>query len=363
VHHAEVEDISDRPHANRLTIVSRRMGHHSTHSGYDRLADYLGGEVIGAPEDWRLGERVLAKVGKLLIERSGNQWYHRAEFVTELKAMRQWLTRGNHIFHFLYGENSYRYLGALKKLSKENHIVCSYHTPKEKFSAYVREKDFLTHVDALIVVSTVQQEFFSSLVGEDRVFYVPHGVDIDYFRPGNTVDYGERPLECLFVGSHLRDMETLRQVFDMLQKRGGDAHLTVISSQENNARFKHLDNVTVMSGVSEEELLGCYQDADLFLMPLLDCTANNALLEAMACGLPIVTTDLQGVRDYVNGACARLAPKGDAHALLEILQDLMEDGESRRVMADASRRQALNFSWEKVAREIRMIHSRLTEGQ
>lgn len=46
-----------------------------------------------------------------------------------------------------------------------------------------------------------------------------------------------------------------------------------------------------------------YQESDL-LVVLLDSTANNSLLEAMACGMPMVTTDLQGVRDYV----ARSAP-------------------------------------------------------
>lgn len=67
--------------------------------------------------------------------------------------------------------------------------------------------------------------------------------------------------------------------------------------------------------MSEEDLLVAYRQADLLALPLKDCTANNSILEAMACGLSVVTTDIGGIRDYVDDTCALLSARGDAEEM------------------------------------------------
>ena len=84
---------------------------------------------------------------------------------------------------------------------------------------------------------------------------------------------------------------------------------------EHHHYFKGLTNVELHSSINDKSLLRLYQSAQILLLPLLDCTANNALLEGMACGLPVVTTDLPAIKDYVNDDCSILAPKGDSKAL------------------------------------------------
>lgn len=341
---------------DNLTIISRRMKHHSKYSGYDRLADYLDGEVINPPEKLTVFNKLTALSLRPLVRRSGNQWYHRVELINELSAMRRWVFRKGHVFHFLYGENSYRYLGALKSMSNKNRIVCTYHTPCGKFHDNIKSHGFLNHIDALIVVSTIQLAFFSRLIDKERIFYIPHGVDVDYYRPAATQGLKEYEFECLFVGSHLRDMDTLSEAAGILKKLDPDVHLTVVTSEEMGARIAHHENISVRSGVSDNDLLQLYQRADLFFMPLLDCTANNALLEAMACGLPVVTTDLPGVKDYVNGECACLEKKGDAMGMAESVLTLKRDKEKRDRMGRASRARADAFAWERVAEDMAKVY-------
>ncbi len=79
----------------------------------------------------------------------------------------------------------------------------------------------------------------------------------------------------------------------------------------------------------------------------------------MACGLPIVSTDLPGVRDYVNDACALLTPKGDPQALAEAILCLQEDKALRQRMASASRARAQDFSWQRVASRVREVYEAL----
>ena len=94
-------------------------------------------------------------------------------------------------------------------------------------------------------------------------------------------------------------------------------------------------------------------------VPLLECTANNVLLEAMACGKPIVSTDLQGVRDYVNDNCALLTEKDNPASLAEAIISLADDDATRRKMALASRTLANQFSWEKVAAQVRKVYEQV----
>ena len=115
-----------------------------------------------------------------------------------------------------------------------------------------------------------------------------------------------------------------------------------------------------MAGLSDEQLRGVYQQADIFTMPLTDCTANNSLLEAMACGLPIMVSDLPGVRDYVDETTAILVPVGDDQQFGQRLRELISDQALRDRLAKMSRASALEFSFPKVARMTQDVYRHVT---
>lgn len=341
-----------------VNIISLRMRHHAKSSGYDRLCDYVDANVISSIDDWTLGKRIVTRLLRFAIGRSCQQWYHRDSLYSELRAATQWLRRSGQVFHYLYGENSYRYLGGMKSFYHRNYIVCSYHTPPDKFKNVVRSVRHLKYLNAVIVVSTIQQEYFSSLVGNERVFYVPHGIDVNYYRPSDNEIKNKKANEvcCLFVGSHLRDLETLVSVMKRLEGVQKNIIFKIVTKKDNWKYFSESKNAILLANLKSDDLLDLYQSSDIFVMPLQDCTANNSLLEAMACGMPIVSTDLAGVRDYVNDDCALLAPKSDVKKLVDIIDGLASDIKKRLVMAKASRKQSLVFRWEKVADEVKDVY-------
>jgi glycosyltransferase involved in cell wall biosynthesis len=112
------------------------------------------------------------------------------------------------------------------------------------------------------------------------------------------------------------------------------------------------------SGLSDEELLKLYQDSDLAFLPLNNATANNSILEALACGLSIISTDISAVREYVSAESAVLISKGHTDGFINALITLYLNPEQRRQMSNSARRRAEQFSWQKIAAKIEAMYLR-----
>lgn len=346
--------------ATDVRMVVLRHAHHAQASGYDRLADYIQSTEIRPRQSWSFVERAAARLSRPLIARSEVQWYHRAEFMAELRAASSWHKPGSRIYHFLYGENSYRYLGLLNRTGRHNPIVCTFHTPRRRFEEVVRTKKHLFGVDACIVLTSEMQEYFSEIVGPDRVFHVPHGVDASHFSPAATSPGSRKDVhECLAVGSHMRDFDVLYSTATYLAERAPEVRLTIVAGKGGLGRFESLPNVSVRRQVPDAELLSIYRRSSVFLLPVREVTANNALLEAMACGLPVVATDLPGVRDYVDGECARLVIPGSGVDMGEAVLTVLRDECARGSMSRASRSRALQLDWTVIARQVIQVYERV----
>jgi glycosyltransferase involved in cell wall biosynthesis len=333
-----------------VNFICTRVSHHSAHSGYDRIADYLGERLPVPNYHRRLSRPIPWRIATRFVARSGMSWYSLSDFYAEVSAALRMLRRKNEIYHFVYGENSYRYLRGIGN----NRIICTYHQPPSVFTEVVRDREHVRRLDAIVVVARSQVAFFGEFVGEERVFLVPLGVDTAFFRPGGRGRAGHRI--CLSVGQWLRDFEMLRRAIEVVNSQTDGVEFVIVTSQPNYGYFDGLGNVTLKCGIPEEELLRLYQDADLFLLPLLDATANLALLEAMACGLPIVVTDVGGVRDYVDEGCAILVRPGDAEGMAKALLELLSNELRRREMARHSREKALEFDWKVIAERMKEVY-------
>ena len=106
-------------------------------------------------------------------------------------------------------------------------------------------------------------------------------------------------------------------------------------------------NLEVRTDVSDEELREAYRSAWGLLMPITDATANNSILEAAACGTPIIATDIGGVRDYVPESAGLLC-RGDADTYVDAVRQLIDQPSLRDSLGASARRNAETLAWPGV---------------
>lgn len=345
------------PTPSRINIINLRMPKHAGPSGYHHAGSGLDPEPILVSGEFSIPERIWLRLWRPVIVSSGSTWYHRDGFWGETRAAVRWLRGSRQVFHFLYGENLYRYLGVMKSLARRgNAIVATYHTPEWRMRELVRDETHIRKLDAIVVMSNSQREGFARIAPEVPVHFVPHGVNTDFFRPGDTLPDRFR---FVCVGAHLRDFATFAAVARnfLAIDPAVEFHLVCNTSAANDV--PDLPNIRKRTSVGDEELLRTYQDATALLLPLQDATANNALLEGMACGLPLITTDLPGVHDYTTEACRLLAPKGDADTMTELVRAVVNGQVDRVALGEASRRRAEELSWPNIRSSLRRLYASL----
>jgi glycosyltransferase involved in cell wall biosynthesis len=212
----------------------------------------------------------------------------------------------------------------------------------------------------------------SSLFCRFEHVLIPYGIDSTQFQPVDK-QFARKELGLnadsqvvLFVADHIADqrkglallLETMEYVADLSRLRfvtmgqGDTSHMI-------GERYHHLGRI------QDARRIGLiYSAADVFVIPSLQDNLPNTVLEAMACGTPVIGFDVGGIGEAVRaGETGLLAPLGDTAGLAHHLRFLLEDSETNRRMGIAARKRAVEeYTVELQAERYRALYTSLVEN-
>jgi len=181
---------------------------------------------------------------------------------------------------------------------------------------------------------------------------IPNGIELEHFHPGaNRPDWRERcglsaaPL-VTYLGRLTADKGALRfldAVEELVRTRdlavaiagSGPAEPEVVARLKSNPALARC--ARYLGSVAEEEKAALLAQSDVFVLPSVSDTSSIAVLEAMACGTPVVVSDVGGVSDLVaDGVTGRLAHLAEPGALSTTIDEMLSDSAGLERMGRAA---------------------------
>ena len=203
--------------------------------------------------------------------------------------------------------------------------------------------------DAFIVPSYFVERGLEEFgVDKGKCYIVPYSVQDSWLKLNNYPIKGR----VLFVGTaelrkgiHILGMAADKLSHYKYEFRVAGGVSNVVRQHKLTQKLHFLDRVP-RSEIQQE-----YAQADIFVLPSLAEGSAEVTYEALAVGLPVITTDAAGsvVRDGIEGF---IVPERDAEALANRIEELVENRELRDRMATAARERAKDYTWDKYAERL-----------
>ncbi len=252
------------------------------------------------------------------------------------------------------------------------------------------ETEIMAFADRIVAATATEKDQMIQLYGADpaKIAVVPCGVDLSLFRPIPVDEARERLDICdkkhmvLFVGrierlkgidSLLKAMAIVVQDFPNWKEEicvcvvGGDADEDSETLDKEMARLQDLraelgiaDLVTFLGARAQETLPDHYSAADVVVMPSYYESFGMVALEAMACGTPVIASQVGGLSFTVqDGVTGFLVPGQDPPALAEKITLLLKDKALRNKLGGQGIEWAQQHSWATIADQIVSLYAEL----
>ena len=240
--------------------------------------------------------------------------------------------------------------------------------PKLKAQWRQRIVEALTQAAAVIAVSQdLRREVVQLGVLADKVRCIPNGVDCRLFAAAGAHQPNKEKWRLLYVGRFVeaKGLRVLLAALAKVRSQGRDVSLTLIGGDPVTGtadpflpQVKGLnlsEHVSFGDAVPWEELPSYMAAADLFVLPSFSEGLTTSLVEAMACGLPVVATRCGGPEEVVNEEVGRLVAVGDAEDLAAGILAVLDEYD--RYDRAAIRRQAESrYDYRQVAARIHALY-------
>jgi glycosyltransferase involved in cell wall biosynthesis len=229
----------------------------------------------------------------------------------------------------------------------------------------------LRRATILVVPSTVLSEVFARYGVEARL--IANVVDTTRFFPGQYAEISARQEPTLITTRNLEpiyDVATAIRAFAIVRRALGSGLLVVAGDGPERARLEALardlgvaDAVSFKGRLPPDDLAVLLRSANVLLNPSRVDNMPNSLLEALASGLPLVSTNVGGIPKIIeDGETGVLVGAGDADAMAAAALAILRDRDRAMRIAGAARNAARRFTWEVIGGQWRSLYARALQG-
>ena len=246
---------------------------------------------------------------------------------------------------------------------------------KNKFLVSL-QKYVCKNADAITVdTKATKDELVGRFQGfEDKINTIPMGVDLNLFKKKKikkSSRYSKSKL-LLFVGrlSDQKGVQYLIESMPSIIKHDTCVKLLIIGSGPYENHLKSLaksakvdDKIEFLGAMTSKEVSEYYNIADIFILPALSNKTGTealglSLLEAMACELPVIGTDVGGIRytikDEINGV---LIEQKNPNSISKAVVDLLKNPSKRKLLSkNASLFVRKNYSWGRISKDFEKLY-------
>lgn len=271
---------------------------------------------------------------------------------------------------------------------KTKKLICTVHDfsfklqpqwhPKERIEYFNENFDLVKKADYIITGSNfTKQEIIDYMqIPQDKISVIYHGVNHELYKPYPQNELKETKAKfslpkkfLLFVGSiePRKNLLTLLKAYNLLTNdEKGELPLILVGFKgwENREIMqeieKNRDYIRYLGFVSDSELAHIYNLAAVFIYPSLYEGFGLPPLEAMACGTPVIVSDVASLPEVCGDAALYVAPTDYIDIKNKILV-IAKDEKLREELSQKSKAQAVLFSWDKAAQEHLKVIASLLE--
>ena len=252
--------------------------------------------------------------------------------------------------------------------------VGTFHATREKSYFFYRWgrrhlKRWFRRLDGKIAVSNAASGFVEEYFpGYYNI--IPNGVDVAHFSEETKPlkQFQDGKLNILFVGrpEKRKGLDYLLKAYERVKAALPDVRLIIVGAgkfgrYERMARSRKLADVEFCGFISDEELPRYYQAADVFCAPATGFESQGiVLLEAMAAGVPIVASNIEGYAAvFTHDVEGALVLPADVDRLAEGLLSVLSSSGKRKKMGAHARRRAQAYAWPRVSQQVLSYYERL----
>lgn len=208
-------------------------------------------------------------------------------------------------------------------------------------------------------------------IATEKIKVIHNGVNTEVFTPSKTRK-AETNNRILWIGRYVpgKGVDCLVDAFNILVHKNQDFRLTMVGEGPLKAQVQDKvtnlglgQHVSFKSFIPNTELPKLYRDSGAFVLTSINEGVPRTILEAMACGVPVVSTELPQLVKIVEG-CGLLVPVEDAKAVADAVSRIAADTELARILGkNGCAKVAKHYSWENTVKETIELYEELIQWQ